>query len=81
MLIHTLFFASYKESVGTREMDVTLSVGTTVSGLISELHSRGTEFAFLNGSVVAAVNKVYVGMGTVLADGDEVAFIPPVAGG
>jgi len=30
---------------------------------------------------VIAVNKVYMEAGTVLTDGDEVAFIPPVAGG
>ena len=29
----------------------------------------------------AAVNREYVGADTVLRDGDEVAFLPPVAGG
>jgi molybdopterin converting factor small subunit len=31
--------------------------------------------------VVVAVNQSYAEVGTALSDGDEVALIPPVAGG
>ena len=81
MVIHTLFFASYRESIGSGGLDVTLSIGATVSDLIAELRSRGNKFACLRETVVIAVNKVYMEAETVLTDGDEVAFIPPVAGG
>ena len=33
------------------------------------------------GAIYAAINRAYAGDGTVLRDGDEVAFFPPVSGG
>ncbi len=76
-----LFFASYREGVGSGRMDVRLPIGAKVSDLISELHSKGKKFTCLPDSVVVAVNHVYSEPVTTLNDGDEVAFIPPVAGG
>ncbi len=76
-----LFFASYREGVGSGRMDVRLPIGAKVSDLISELHSKGKKFTCLPDSVVVAVNHVYSEPVTTLYDGDEVAFIPPVAGG
>jgi molybdopterin converting factor subunit 1 len=79
--VHVLFFASYREGVGSGRMDVRLPIGAKVSDLISELHSKGKKFTCLPDSVVVAVNHVYSEPVTTLNDGDEVAFIPPVAGG
>ena len=45
---------------------------------LSELHPGLFEGA---GRLVVAVNGEYVPMDHVLADGDEVALIPPVSGG
>ena len=76
-----LFFASYREAVGLGRMNVRLPIEAKVSDLISELHSKGEKFTCLPDSVVVAVNHVYSEPATMLNDGDEVAFIPPVAGG
>jgi len=79
--VHTLFFASYREKIGSQRVDITLPVGATVSDLISGLRSKGDEFSCLPETALVAVNQVYAGEETVLTDGDEVAFIPPVSGG
>ena len=79
--IRTLFFASYKELLGTGELQVDLPAGATVSDLVSALRSRGGAFTVLPSTPAVAVNMTYTDPASVLRDGDEVALIPPVAGG
>jgi molybdopterin converting factor subunit 1 len=79
--IRTLFFASYKELLGTGELQLVLPGGATVSDLVSALRSRGGAFTVLPAVPAVAVNMAYTDSTSVLRDGDEVALIPPVAGG
>jgi molybdopterin converting factor subunit 1 len=79
--IRTLFFASYKELLGTGELQVDLPDGATVSDLVSALRSRGGAFTVLPAAPAVAVNMTYSEASSSLSDGDEVALIPPVAGG
>lgn len=81
MRVRTLFFASYRDMVGTAEIDLTLPPGTTVAGLVAELRNRGGRFARLPRDPAVAVNREYSPADTPLEPGDEVALIPPVAGG
>ena len=81
MKIQTLFFASYKELLGTGELQVDLPTGATVSDLVAELRSRGGAFTVLPAIPAVAVNMTYSDPSSALSDGDEVALIPPVAGG
>jgi len=81
MQIQVLFFASYRELLGTGAMSVPLADGATVSGLVAELRARGGSFASLPAFPVVAVNEEYSPDDRVLVEGDVVAFIPPVAGG
>ena len=79
--IKVRFFAAPREALGTGEMEMDVESGTTVGdlvGLLTEQHPVLRPFTrFLN----VAVNRAYVGMQTVLHDGDEVACLPPVGGG
>lgn len=79
--IRTLFFASYKELLGTGELRLDLPEGATVSDLVSAVRSRGGAFTVLPAAPAVAVNMAYTEATSSLSDGDEVAFIPPVAGG
>ncbi len=79
--IRTLFFASYKELLGTGELQVDLPEGATVSDLVSALRSRGGAFTVLPTAPAVALNMTYTDPTSLLSDGDEVALIPPVAGG
>ncbi len=81
MEIRTLFFASYKELLGTGEIQLDLPEGATVSDLVSALRSRGGAFTVLPTTPAVAVNMTYTDPAFSLSHGDEVALIPPVAGG
>lgn len=81
MEIHTLFFAAYRDAVGTPEMAVDVPEGATVADLVRGLRSRGEPFDRLPEAPAVAVNRSYARADHALASGDEVAFIPPVAGG
>lgn len=80
-----LYFAWLKEKTGVAEEDFALPGGVaTVADLIAHLKMRGDGFAeaFADQAIVrVAVNQEHVGTDQALADGDEVAFFPPVTGG
>ncbi|MDH5758647.1 MAG: MoaD/ThiS family protein [Gemmatimonadota bacterium] len=79
--VQTLFFAAYRDLLGTSTLDVELPEGASVSDLVVTLRARGAPFDALPEEPAVAVNRSYAPMGRSLAEGDEVAFIPPVAGG
>jgi molybdopterin converting factor subunit 1 len=79
--VNTLFFASYRELVGASVLSVELVEGATVGDLVKELRSRGAPFDALPEEPAIAVNQTYAMMDEPLGQGDEIAFIPPVAGG
>jgi molybdopterin converting factor subunit 1 len=81
MQIRVLFFASYREILGTGELTLDLPEPSTVSELLLELWSRGEPYASLPAAPVVAVNREFASLETPLEGGDEVAFVPPVAGG
>lgn len=80
-----LYFAWIRERTGVAEEQLALPDGVAdVGGLIEHLKARGGGYdaALSNLSAVrVAVNQEYVGLDHPLADGDEVAFFPPVTGG
>jgi molybdopterin converting factor subunit 1 len=81
LIVRALFFASYRDIAGTDEMQVELPGGARVADLIERLRATGGSWVSLPPSPAVAVNLDYAPLNTALADGDEVAFIPPVAGG
>lgn len=78
--VRTLFFGVYGELAGGRERASELSAGSRVGDLVETLRSEAGHH-WLPERVVVAVNQRYADPATALADGDEVALIPPVAGG
>jgi molybdopterin converting factor subunit 1 len=81
MIVRSLFFATYRDMAGTDELPVELPAGARVADLVAGLRARGGGLARLPDAPVVAVNMDYAPLATALRDGDEVAFIPPVAGG
>jgi molybdopterin converting factor subunit 1 len=74
-------FASYRERIGESRVEVVLDGPATVASLIEHLRGRGAPWTGLPEQPAVAVNQRYARADELLADGDEVALIPPVAGG
>ncbi len=81
MKLQLLYFGIVRERLGRREEAREVRSGATVGDLLAELAESHGIFALGAGSIRIAVNREYVEKDHVLADGDEVAVIPPVAGG
>jgi molybdopterin converting factor subunit 1 len=80
MTVTVLLFASYADALGASSLDLELPGEPTVSALLSVVRARpGAER--LPPSPLVAVNQRYAAGDAVLRAGDEVALIPPVAGG
>jgi len=76
-----LYFAVLRERLGRAEEPVSLPPGSTVSDLLAHLAAREPFLAASRGRFQIAVNLQMALPSHVLQDGDEVALIPPVAGG
>lgn len=81
MSVQALFFAAYRDLLGTPSLRVDLPEGSTVADLVRELRGRGAPYDALPREPAIAVNRAYALHSEKLSAGDEVAFIPPVAGG
>lgn len=80
MRVRVLFFASYAEAFGRVEQGLDLAEGATVADCVAAIRADPAAVR-LPPSPLVAVNQRYAKPETRLADGDEVALIPPVAGG
>jgi len=78
--IRVRLFASYAEAAGTDELSVTLPAGATAADCLAAVRSAPWASRVPPGPALA-VNRRYAKGDVVLQDGDEVAVIPPVAGG
>lgn len=73
-------FASYADLVGTSSIEVPIRAGDSVADLLCSLRSLPAA-ALLPACPRVAVNQAFAGDSTMLKSSDEVALIPPVAGG
>lgn len=81
-MIIVRFFAQVRELTGCDSLQVA-DVPADVDALRQQLLQRGErwQLALEPGRLLAAVNHTLVPLSHPLADGDEVAFFPPVTGG
>lgn len=78
--VQVRLFGLYRELAGTDGRRVALPEGATGRELVERLRGSGA-MGFLPSSPTVAVNREYASLERPLRDGDEVALIPPVAGG
>jgi len=81
MRVRVLFFGQLKEIVGAAEESAELSEGAKLEDLFERYGRRFPKFAEFRPSIAASVNQEYADSRAPLANGDEVAFLPPVSGG
>ena len=80
MTVTVLLFASYADALGKSAIELDVAPGSTVRDIL------GTLFAMPGGDrlpprPLVAVNQEYASASATLQGGEEVAVIPPVAGG
>ena len=80
MTVTTLLFASYADAVGRSSVQLSLAPGATVSDAVAAVRELPGGHAIPESPRVA-VNLSFARSDDVLRAGDEVALIPPVAGG
>ncbi|MFL5575432.1 MAG: MoaD/ThiS family protein [Gemmatimonadaceae bacterium] len=80
MTITVLLFASYADALGRSAVELPLPPGATVRDVVSGLGQLAGADR-LPPRPLVAVNLRYADYDRVIAPGDEVAVIPPVAGG
>jgi molybdopterin synthase catalytic subunit len=79
--INLRHFAVVREAVGASAETRSYDAPPTAAQVFDELAEAHPALSGLRRSIMVMVNQAYASPKTVLADGDEVAFIPPVSGG
>ena len=80
MTVTVLLFASYADALGMPSVTLDVPAEATVADVLANL-SRREGASRLPPNPLVAVNQRYAGVTTRIQAGDEVALIPPVAGG
>ncbi len=80
MTVTALLFASYADVLGRSSVELALAPGATVRDAIARIRELPGGDR-LPPAPLVAVNLSYAHADAVLAPGDELAVIPPVAGG
>ena len=85
MHLKILYFASLREALGRDEESVDVPASVTTAGQLrswlSQRDSASTEALVSTRAIRIAINKRLAQPETVLIEGGEVAFFPPVTGG
>ncbi len=81
MKVNVLFFGVTHDLTGMAQEHVDLPAGESLEGLRRRYETRFPSLLSVSGSLLLAVNQEIAKASTLLQDGDEVAFMPPVSGG
>ncbi len=81
MSVRLLAFAGARDAIGAAELALSLTEPTTARSLLARLCREHPALAPYESSIRLAVNGTYAAWEDPIHDGDEVALIPPVAGG
>jgi molybdopterin converting factor subunit 1 len=81
MRVRVRLFASLREAAGRSEAALELAPGATAEAAWGALAAGSPALLPSRRSLAVSVNRRYTSFETVLQDGDEVVFIPPVSGG
>jgi molybdopterin converting factor subunit 1 len=78
--VRVRLFASYAEAAGRDELELSLAEGATAADCLAAVRAQSWA-AKLPPAPALAINRRYARGDAPLREGDEVALIPPVAGG
>lgn len=81
MRVKVLFFGVLKEIAGTGEDRLELAPGATLDAVLEHYARLHPRLGNMRSSVMLARNQRFERAGSPVADGDEIALLPPVSGG
>ncbi len=79
--IQMRYFAFVREQLGKSKETIELADGSTVGQALDLVLTPSPRLSNARSAMMVMVNQAYQPIDHVLADGDEVAIIPPVSGG
>jgi len=79
--VRVLFFASYADLLGRDQVDLAFQGSASVADVVQRVRSILPGGNRLPERPLVAVNQTHAKLEAVVADGDELAFLPPMAGG
>lgn len=81
MRVRVRLFARLRDLVGAAELDREVPTGATIGDVWRDLAAEFPALRAYEATVSSARNDDYARRTTPVADGDEIAFLPPVSGG
>ena len=81
MSLCILFFSVLRDIVGAEEIQFEVPGPTDVAGMLEALYGRWPALREWDGRIRVAVDLEYVGRDHPVAEGQEIAVMPPVQGG
>jgi len=79
--VRVLFFGQLKDITGSSEDSPELGEGSSLESVFEHYASRFPRLRDLRSSIVIARNHQFAAASELAAEGDEIAFLPPVSGG
>jgi molybdopterin converting factor small subunit len=80
-VVRLKFFARYAELVGADERELALELPATVADVVRRARDEIPGASRIPERPLAALNLRHVQLDAQVRDGDEVALLPPLAGG
>ncbi len=81
MRVTVRLFARLRDIAGAAELTREIAPGATIGSVWRQLAGEFPDLAPYERSISSAVNLDYAHMDRAVAEGDEIAFLPPVSGG
>lgn len=79
--VKILLFATLRDYVGSKIVELEIPIGTTVQGLTNLLVAKYPRMEKVRDSMLTAINREYAANEQVIPDNAEIAYFPPVSGG
>ncbi len=81
MRVKVLFFGMLKDIVGRSEEHIEVADGERLGSIFDRYAQQFPRMEQMASSIVPARNQQFCDRSTAVAEGDEIAFLPPVSGG
>lgn len=81
MRVTVRLFAAHREIAGRGSLDIDVPDGARVDEAFERVCAEYAALGARAGGVAFAINREHAVPGAILHDGDELAILPPVAGG